>query len=180
MTTALVPAGTNASVVSDLGGLLQYGVPGLALAVMLVAFFSLHSLQRRALDGTVKPEQVEPFVKLQRWYLLAAVIVFCVSTVAPRYFKEPINATHRVAFSVNPVEFDDEKLIPSLVVAGGGTEVPLKRGTGEDTFSGERTYVFSVEPLAKDRDFWKRYVEKYQLLNGAEGKEGTHGPQSNR
>lgn len=173
-----MPSDAASPAVSALGDLLKYGVPGLALAIMIVCFYSLHMLQKQALAGQLDPGRIEPFVRLQRLYLFASVLVFCVSVVAPHYFKEPVNMAHRIAFSMSPASFEKDELMPRLVVAGG-MPVPIKEGTGQDTFAGERAYLFDVDKLAREREFYKRYVEQSQLQSSV-NREGGHSAQSNR
>ena len=150
-------ADSSASMISALGALLKYGAPGLALAIMIVCFFSLHSLQKHALQGKVSAERVAPFERLQKLYLMASVLVFCISTIAPKmldYFldKPVVNGTHRLAFNISPTSFEREDLAPKVVVAGIGQRITFLNGTAQDTISGDKTYQLDVDKLVREID----------------------------
>ncbi len=169
-------AGSTAAI-EALGNLLKYGVPGLALAIMIVCFVSLHSLQKQALAGTVAAASVAPFERLQKLYLLATVGVFCISTVAPpvleHYFAKPtvIHTEHKLAFSVSPTHFDPSELEPRLVVAGGGQRIKFENGTAQDLIGGHKTYLLDVDHLVREIDA-ARFLALQQQLRQAQSKGG--------
>jgi hypothetical protein len=161
-------ADNTVSLVAALGNLLKYGVPGLALAIIIICFVSLHFLQKQSLMGKVPPETLAPFERLQKLYLFASVGVFCISTIAPRvldyYFeKAPVNSVHRLAFNLSPTSFEREDLAPRLVVAGQGLRIAFQNGTGQDKVDGDKTYQLDVDQLVKEIST-ARYLALQQQL----------------
>lgn len=150
-----------------LGQILQYGAAGLAVIILGFCFQSLRSLQKAALEGgKVTTDQIKPFVLLQCVYVGAAVLVFVIAVLAQ---KAPVNNTHKVAFSMSPAHYDQEDLRPRLVVSGGGERIEFREGTGQDNFSGERSYQLNVEALARSRDYFKSVYELSQVHAAANG-----------
>jgi hypothetical protein len=139
--------------IGSLGDLLKWGLPGLALAIIIVSFVSLHFLQKAALAGTVPPERIAPFERLQKSYLFGSLAIFCVSAIVSpviEHFFQPQATEHTIAFSLAPMTFDREDLAPRLVIAGPGKLISFNNGTGEDRVSATKSYLFNVDKLVKE------------------------------
>jgi hypothetical protein len=153
--SAVAVAIPDPGLISGLGDLLKWGVPGLALAVMLVCYISVHRLQSQALQGNVTAAVVAPFERLQRLFLFLSFAVFCVSLIVPSvvdwmFPNRKVKDTHTISFSISPTSFERDDLEPKFVVAGEGRPLILKLGTGRDTIAGDKTYTFVVERLVKE------------------------------
>ena len=139
--------------IGSVGDLLKWGLPGLALAIIIVSFVSLHFLQKAALAGTTPPEQIAPFERLQKLYLFGSLAMFGVSAIVSpviEHFFQPQVTEHKIAFSLAPMSFDREDLAPRLVIAGPGELIRFKNGTGEDRVSATKSYLFNVDKLVKE------------------------------
>ena len=171
---ALVPPG-GASIASGYADLLKYGVSGLTVVILLISFGSLRTFQRTAVQKDVTRDYLTRFFWLQCIYVVAAIVMFAITVFAP---KDPTNMAHRIAFSLSPSLFEKDDLIPRLVVAGG-SPVAFHDGTGQDTFAGERAYQFSVDGLARDRDYYKNlYV--FSQTHASVDQGGGHDAKDNR
>jgi hypothetical protein len=165
----------GASLVSGYGDLLKYGVSGLVVVILLISFGSLRTFQRTAAEKDVTKDYITRFFWLQCIYVAAAIIMFVIAVFAPR---EPVNVAHRIAFSLSPSLFEKDELVPRLVVAGGAP-VAFHDGTGQDTFTGERAYQFSVDALARDRDYYKNLFVLSQT-HASVDQGGGHDAKDNR
>ena len=148
-------SGDAAALVGPLEGLLKFGVPGLALAIMIVCYVSLQFLQREALAKEIPRSRIEPFERLQKLFLWLSFAIFCVSLVVPpmigHFFPSRLqSATHKVSFSISPTTFERDELAPLLVITGVGQSVPLRLGTGQDTVQADKGYTVVVERLVKE------------------------------
>ncbi|HEY1089568.1 MAG TPA: hypothetical protein VGE47_00610 [Burkholderiaceae bacterium] len=166
--SAAASLASDGGLIAPLGELLRYGIPGLALAVLILAYFSLRGLQKDALGGRAEPAQIKPFVHLQYAYLAVIVLLVMVTLVGPKFVGAPVNSTHRIAFSVSPTSFERTDLTPRLIVAGG-TRIDFRDGTSQDSVTGDRAYTFDVGPLVREGDFLRAYIREQDLRRAAAG-----------
>jgi hypothetical protein len=169
--------------INALGNLLKYGVPGLALAIIIVCFVSLHSLQKQSLGGTVPIERIAPFERLQKLYLFVSFAVFCISIIAPPVIDRafPQQAPQRkvqLSFALSPTLFDPADLAPTVVDIGGGNDVEFKRGAAHAVIEGDKTYGVNVEKLVKTIDNARFLALQAQLRR--DGVQGERGALQNR
>lgn len=156
------------SSISALGSLLQYGFPGLALALMILTVYSLRSLQQQALTEGVPIEKIRPFVSLQYAYLVAVVLLLG-ATLAVQFLRpDPVNPEHNVAFMLSPTRFESAEVAPRMQAANGG-RVEIRDGVGRDRFAGDRAYQIDLGGLTKQVDDLKLLLLKQGLTHSAQG-----------
>lgn len=144
-------AGTLDAALS-LRNFLEYGISGLALAILLVSYFSIYMFQHRALSPHVDKEKIDSFVGLQNRLLTITLIIFLSSLIVPRVFEtiRPEPGKTHLSFSISPAEFNNEKLMPKLSIASEGKKLSFASGTLTDTAVNEKSYTLIVDALTQE------------------------------